>query len=120
MVPQNTSTVAKLSHSISVMCSALSARHSSPGTVKHHPGVPHSPPTLQLGCADVEDPTLREGSTSLPAGLKGSLSSSGYSKLKYHIVFLGKWIMGSEENECRSEILIAKLLLPSLQLSATR
>lgn len=35
-------------------------------------------------------PALREGSAPLPAAVKGSLSSSGYSKLKYHIVFRAK------------------------------
>lgn len=43
VVPQN----AKLSHSISVMSSALCPSHSSPGAVKHHPGVsPHPPDTV--------------------------------------------------------------------------
>lgn len=42
--PKNVSAGAKLSHSISVMSSALCLSHSSPGAVKHHPGVPPEPP----------------------------------------------------------------------------
>lgn len=33
---------------------------------------------------------LREGRAPVPAVIKSSLSSSSYSKLKYHIVFVGK------------------------------
>lgn len=33
---------------------------------------------------------LREGRAPVPAVVKGSLNSSSYSKLKYHIVFMRK------------------------------
>lgn len=64
---------------------------------------------------------LREGSVPVPAVIKGSLSSSSYSKLKYHIVFMGKMDYRlRKKNAYSSEFLTAKLLVPSLKVSATR